>query len=512
MSIQNNPLSSSPSSLYSGQQNDNAWQTARDVTPGQSSNSISWGKPGGTATADLGGDSANAQNSNSGADTLQTLMKMLMEMMSLLATLNQNAQGGGSGGKGADSGSGAAPLTNASAQPGSSPADSAASGSASPAADGSAAASAPAVTDGSTAASTNSAPAITNGSAPASTDSTPASTNSAPASTNSAPAVTDGTAATSAPAAGAISSTSASKTQPAGSLNVEDFGAVGDGKTDNTQALNAAMQAAKADGKSVYIPEGTFNHSGVINADGVKVEGAGTGTDLHATDANNAAIKLTGDGGSIANLKTTVSASDRSSQPDAAAILLQGTNNASVSNVMTVGAGSNGIRLDGAANSTISGNAVTGSNADGIAMMNGSTNNHITNNVIDQAGDDAISSDSYLGDKVQNSGNVVENNAIQNNRYGRSGVSMGGANDVFRNNYVQNAAEHSVMKGGTDSNSDTMAGSGSVFDGNHVNDGTYPDLNTLLGWNPGKFADASSYSSYTPGTGAGANNTSGNRS
>lgn len=305
-----------------------------------------------------------------------------------------------------------------------------------------------------------------------------------------------------------------SKTQPANSINVKDaqFGVKGDGSADDQVGLQKALQAAKDQNKSLYIPEGTYNHSGVLEADGVKIEGAGAGTELHATTAAAAAIKLTGDNPSISGVKTTVSASDRSSQPDAAAILVQNANNAKVTNCDTVGAGSNGIRLDGATNSDISHNLVSGSNADGIAMMNGSTGNHVHDNVVDQAGDDCISSNSYKGDAVQTGHNEVNNNLMQNSRFGRAGISMGGIEDDFHDNYVKNAPEHAVFAAGTDANSDTMQGSGTVMRNNKVNTDDIPSVAEILGRDPGVLAAVSTYSNNVAGTGAGSNNTPGQRS
>ena len=42
------------------------------------------------------------------------------------------------------------------------------------------------------------------------------------------------------------------------SLNVHDFGAKGDGVTDDTQAINQALQAAHDQQANVYFPSGTY--------------------------------------------------------------------------------------------------------------------------------------------------------------------------------------------------------------------------------------------------------------
>jgi len=49
--------------------------------------------------------------------------------------------------------------------------------------------------------------------------------------------------------------------QPANSVSVTDFGAVGNGSTDCLGAFNAAVSAAASSGRSLYIPPGTYNLS-----------------------------------------------------------------------------------------------------------------------------------------------------------------------------------------------------------------------------------------------------------
>lgn len=70
------------------------------------------------------------------------------------------------------------------------------------------------------------------------------------------------------------------------SINIVDKGASANDDSDDTAALLAAVEEAKASGKSVYIPEGCFNFDKQVNieADNIKISGAGVWhTQLHFT-------------------------------------------------------------------------------------------------------------------------------------------------------------------------------------------------------------------------------------
>ena len=72
-----------------------------------------------------------------------------------------------------------------------------------------------------------------------------------------------------------------SRTIPGGErevVDVREFGAVGDGTTDDTSAFTAAVNALPPDGGTVVIPSGTYAlQNWTISKDGVVVQGAGSG-------------------------------------------------------------------------------------------------------------------------------------------------------------------------------------------------------------------------------------------
>lgn len=79
--------------------------------------------------------------------------------------------------------------------------------------------------------------------------------------------------------------------QPANSLSVTSYGAVANDGADDLNAFNACVSAAASQGKTVYIPSGTFNLGGMwtISAQNITITGAGMWyTNIQFTSPNAA--------------------------------------------------------------------------------------------------------------------------------------------------------------------------------------------------------------------------------
>ena len=218
-------------------------------------------------------------------------------------------------------------------------------------------------------------------------------------------------------------------------VSITDFGAVGDGTTNNQAAIQNAFNQAAASGKAVYIPSGNFAYSGVLTANGIAVYGAGNASVLRALDPSNEALTLTGSGGSISNLQLNSTGSARLVNYETSEIWINGAQNFTVSNVTINGSSSVGIFNDGGQNGLIQNNTVQNTLADSITNTNGAANITITGNRVLNAGDDGISTVSYVGFPIVHD-ITVQGNTILNNLWGRGISVVGGQNETITGNYV----------------------------------------------------------------------------
>jgi polygalacturonase len=85
-------------------------------------------------------------------------------------------------------------------------------------------------------------------------------------------------------------------------VNVRDFGAVGDGVTDDTAAIQNAINAAQNNNEGVLFPAGTYLHHSILYASGVSLIGVGGASVLLADNPTASAVILTGISPSIQNM------------------------------------------------------------------------------------------------------------------------------------------------------------------------------------------------------------------
>jgi polygalacturonase len=221
-------------------------------------------------------------------------------------------------------------------------------------------------------------------------------------------------------------------------LNVRDYGALGNGSADDQTAIQNTINAAKSAGVGVYVPAGTYNHSGLITVNGVTINGDGATSILRSTDVNNCAVHLQGTGSIVANMKLmTTYTGDRLSAPENGAAYVDAATNFHIDHLTIDGTfGSTGIFSSGASHGLITNNTVKNTLADSIHNTGKSSYITIDSNYIENSGDDGIAVVSYVGDGGLVHDIIATNNVIRNNPWGRNMSVVGGNNVTYDNNYL----------------------------------------------------------------------------
>ncbi len=234
-----------------------------------------------------------------------------------------------------------------------------------------------------------------------------------------------------------------------------------DGTTDRTSDIETALATAKNTNDYVMLNAGTYYHSGVLTINGAELRGAGDSTILHATDPENAAVKLTGSGPKLKNIKvrtnysgSIVADSDDRLQADVSCLVyVKDATNFRVENVTAQTGRGAGIMVNNSGGTSSSSKAyiqncrVRDTLADGIHMTNGSKYIVVQSNNVTNTADDLIAIVSY---KFQTDGSTpknpvacrdigINNNTLSANVWGRGITVNGGHHVSVTNNTVTNS-------------------------------------------------------------------------
>lgn len=99
-------------------------------------------------------------------------------------------------------------------------------------------------------------------------------------------------------------------------INVRDFGATGDGTTDDSTAIQNAANAAASQGRGLFFPAGSYLHFSPVVFNGIAVSGVGNTSTLFSNNSSNCAVVLTGIAPSIQNMVISTAGLDAESDPD----------------------------------------------------------------------------------------------------------------------------------------------------------------------------------------------------
>ncbi len=245
--------------------------------------------------------------------------------------------------------------------------------------------------------------------------------------------------------------------QPHGSVSVTSFGADPSGRRDSASAFDLAIRVAKALGKTVYIPVGTFQVDRHIIVDNVTVEGAGSWWSIikgHQVTLSSPAPdgsihtgvgfygKYAADGGShnvhLANFAIEGDVRERIDTDQVNGI--GGALSDSTIDGLYIEHTKVGIWLDGPMNNvTIANTVIANQIADGINFHQGVTNSRVVNSLIRNTGDDGLAmwSEAVSGQSaIEDANNVFDHNTVQNPVLANGIAIYGGRDNTVSNNVV----------------------------------------------------------------------------
>ena len=287
-----------------------------------------------------------------------------------------------------------------------------------------------------------------------------------------------------------------------GSVSVLDFGADPTGAADSAGAFDAAIVAAKAKGKIVFVPAGTYQVNRHIVVDNVTIKGAGSwwtiikGHEVTlAEPAPDGSLhtgvglygKYVDDGGS-----QNVHLSDFAIEGDVRERIdtdqvngVGGALSDSTIDSLYIHHTKVGLWFDGPMHGlTVSNTIVADVIADGVNFRRGVTNSKVLNSFFRNTGDDAMAMWSHNVSTVavdENANNVFDHNTVQTPTLANGIAIYGGRDNTVSNNVVADPIrEGSGLHAGQRFNSTPFAGYLRFTNNTTVRAGTFE-----LNWNIG---------------------------
>ncbi|MBW5448370.1 hypothetical protein GE107_20205 [Cohnella sp. CFH 77786] len=232
-------------------------------------------------------------------------------------------------------------------------------------------------------------------------------------------------------------------------LNVKtDFGAVGDGSTDDTAAVrNAIGEAIRMGGATVYVPHGTYKISGIEVTGSFSLVGDGESSVLFSDDRTRSVLKINNAAGSVwrsFKIKSTAAGDYTKRNPLLNGLFLFRVERCTADELFVENTYGAGILVSGCTGSSIERCSVRNTLADGIHVTGRSKDCIIARNTLTDTGDDGIAVVSYQSDQ-----DLCERILITGNHVVRSwsrGIAhIGGRSVTISDNLIQATAVTGIL-------------------------------------------------------------------
>lgn len=219
-------------------------------------------------------------------------------------------------------------------------------------------------------------------------------------------------------------------TAPDGAVRPETFGARGDARSDDTQALQSALNALQP-GNTLWL-QGTYIHSDVLRATvaGTRIAGPGT---VVARDDLRSALWLDADHVTVSGITLRVAEQGpRRFAFEQMRIRSTRHRGVRIEGVTIEGAAAAGVFLDDVDGFTVKDVVVRASRADGIHITGASRNGVVSGVRVEDSGDDGVAVVSYRTDRDVCRNIDVSDSTVADQRWGRGFSVVGGEDVRFR--------------------------------------------------------------------------------
>jgi len=224
---------------------------------------------------------------------------------------------------------------------------------------------------------------------------------------------------------------------PAGTyLNVTSYGANGADNLDDSTAIKNCLIAAKAQGKIVWMPPGTYYQNTSITVDSVTVQGAGMWhTSLIQTAEGTRNIAIKGNAPKVYDLFVGNSVTTYRASGVYGFTLTSPCTNWVIENVWITHV-SAAIWITGGSDGVVRGCRVRLTYADAINLNKGASRCLVEQNHVRGVGDDGLAILADLSGAFPSTNNILRNNTVMANWWGHNCDLAGGSGHIIENNYL----------------------------------------------------------------------------